>query len=88
MKSLSRRIAKIERATDSASQIQALHVVHGVDKHPDDFVGVWGLNVPLRAPSETFDELMQRLESHVRQTRGRALPFVGVARYCTDSDDD
>jgi hypothetical protein len=85
MKSLSRRVIKMERAITGAVKPLALVIVHSANKHHDDLVGVFGLNIPMRRSTETADDLVERLERHVLQTRGRAIPFVGMARYSTDS---
>ena len=63
----------------------ALVVVHAGYRDPGDLIGVYGVNVP-RLAHETVTGYLDRLEAHIRVTRCRALPFVGLAQYADDTD--
>jgi hypothetical protein len=65
MKSLSSRVIKMERAITGAGKPLALVIVHSANKHHDDMVGVFGLNISMRRSTETADDLMERIELHV-----------------------
>ncbi len=80
------RIMRLERAMlVQPRQQDALCIVHAAYRDPGELVGVYGLNVQ-RLAHESTDAFIARLDQHVRQTRGRALPFVGLARYADDDD--
>lgn len=81
-----KRLARLEGSSTPREHRQALVVLHGTDHDPDSLIGVYGINVP-RMEGESAADFMARLETHVRATRGNALPFIGFAAYPTDADD-
>lgn len=80
------RLMRLERAMlVQPRHRDALCIVHAAYRDPGELVGVYGLNVH-RLAHESTDDFLERLDLHVRETRGRALPFVGLARYADDDD--
>jgi len=81
------RVMRLERAMlVQPKQQDALVIVHAAYRDPGDLVGVYGLNDVPRLAHESAQDFINRLEKHVRAMRGRALPFVGLARYLDDND--
>ena len=80
-----KRVALLEGNTTPPEQRDALLVIHGAGRHPEELIGVYGINVP-RLANEPAEAFLRRLEGHVRATRGRALPLVLLAQYADDMD--
>ena len=82
------RIMRLDRALPLKDKQQsALVIVGGIEKDPESLVGVVGVNVPRQA-GESLQAFLDRLETHVRTTRPRALPLVAFGVYDDDQDDD
>lgn len=80
------RLARLEGSSTPREHRQALVVIHGTAHDTESMIGVMGINVP-RLMGESVADFMDRLETHVRATRGNALPFIGFAQYSDDTDD-
>ncbi len=68
-------------------QRAALVLVGGMERDPECLIGVSGVNVP-RHEGEPLQAFLDRLESHVRATRPRALPLVALAVYDDDTPNE
>ena len=82
--SLKRRICALEQAIP-ARDAPVLVILGCVGRSSDEMVDVYGLNVP-RLAGEVVTAYIERLERHIRKTRGRRVPFVGLALYADDVD--
>jgi hypothetical protein len=81
------RVMRIERVIPLPDkQRAALVLVGGVGCDPERLIGASGVNIP-RQPGEPLQAFLDRLESHVRETRPRALPLVALAQYSDDEPD-
>ena len=87
MKALAKRVARLEQAVLSAPR-SVLVVIHGDSFDADSLTGIDGLEELRRLDGESTGDYIARLEEHLRGTQGRALPFVGIARYRDDDAPD
>jgi hypothetical protein len=81
-----KRLSRLEGGSAPREHREALVVIHGAANDPGSMIGVNGINVP-RMASESAADFLARLETHVRATRGNALPFIGFAQYPSDTDE-
>lgn len=84
MKALAKRVARLEQAVPNGPR-PVLVILHGEGFDEGSLTGVDGLDDLPRLDGEHVADYIARLEGHLRGMCGRALPFVGFARY---GDDD
>lgn len=60
------------------------HAGHDIET----LVGIDGLGDHPRMDGEDFSDYLDRIEAHLRATRGRALPLVTFARFPGDDAPD
>ena len=81
--SLKRRICALEQAIP-ARDAPVLVIMGCVGRSNDEMVGITGL-MP-RMAGEAVTAYIERLERHIRKTRGRRVPYVGLALFADDVD--
>ena len=82
--SLKRRICALEQSTPPRDA-PMLVIIGCVGRDNDELIGVTGLSLP-RLAHETAQEFIARLEAHIRKTRGRRVPYIGLALFADDVD--
>ncbi len=84
---LARRISRLERVTPDV-QRPALVLLGAVGHNIETLVGIDGLEDHPRMDGEDFGDYLDRIESHLRATRGQAPTFVTFACFSADDKPD
>lgn len=87
MTTLTKRIARLERAQPIHDESQPVLIIVGrSDRHEAELVSVTGINL-IRQPAERYEDFVARLEDHLIATRGRFFaPMVSIACYADDPE--
>lgn len=86
--SIKKRVANLERNAEPLPEQQALVLILRAKHDDSEVVGVHGLDDVPRNFGEGYSDYLDRLDLHLRATRGRALPVVAFCRYVDERDDD
>lgn len=84
---LARRLARLESAT-SDLQRPALVLLGAAGHDIETLVGIDGLEDHPRMDSEDFNDYLDRIEAHLRATRGRVGALLTFARFHGDDAPD
>ena len=86
MATLESRIMRLERVLPMPNkQRNALILVTEVGRDPDSLIGLYGQDLR-RLPNETVEDFIDRMEAHLRATRGQSLPLIAFAQYLGDEN--